>query len=883
MSRRISIRIAVASGLSAWLAWGAAEGLAGEVPAAVRDVLEARCLGCHDGASRKGGLDLSAPEPNFTDAEGFARWAKVYDRVESGEMPPKGRERPTLDESRALLGWLDRSLTDAEDARLAASGRSALRRLTRAEYENTVRDLLDLPGAALSALLPPDGSAHGFDKNAEALSLSHVNLARYIEAADHALDLAIATRPTAPAVRKSRLSLVDRGGFDAYLSMQGDAVLLRDMKPDPEYPPAGKQKHHDQGAHEAMGSFETGSTVGVFRHEEESVSHYFRGHTTFDPGRYRVRASFWAFQWDRGQVLPARRTEAARLSVVQLTGDGRGGQHPSYTLGYYDAPSLEPTEHELVVWLNRNEIMGFDVASLAPVANYNRKGHAMAFTGPGIAVDWVDVEGPIHETWPPRSHKLLFGDLPIVEFVSQGNPGVRKPSRKELRWLGLGSLTKNHPDPVAGTWTVRSENPRLDADRLLAAFLPRAFRRPVAEGVRQRYVERVESRLKAGDCFETAMRSAYLAALCSPDFLHHVEPEGRLDDHALACRLSYFLWNSPPDETLGSLAASGELRRPDVLRAQAERLLADPKSQRFLADFLGQWLKLRSIAANDPDRKLYPEFNPYLQDSMVAETHAYFRELLDRDLDISHLVRSDFAMLNEALADHYGVSGVSGPTIRRVSLPPDCPRGGLLTQASILKITANGTTTSPVPRGAFVIDRLLGRPPEPPPASVPAVEPDVRGATTIRELLARHRNDSSCAGCHAKIDPPGFALESYDVIGGFRTRYRSLENGDPAPRGKIDPFIGIGFRLGPAVDPSGALPDGRAFRDIRELQSRLGDDRAILLKNLARQWLVYATGREPAFRDRKALDAIASRAEKRGGGVRSLLLEVIQDPLFQAR
>ncbi len=249
----------------------------------------------------------------------------------------------------------------------------------------------------------------------------------------------------------------------------------------------------------------------------------------------------------------------------------------------------------------------------------------MAFTGPGIAVDWVDVEGPINETWPPRSHKLLFGDLPIVEFKPERNPGIRKPSRNELPWLGLGSLGKNHPDPVAGTWTVRSENPRLDADRLLAAFLPRAFRRPVADEVRRRYVERVERRLKAGDCFETAMRSAYLAALCSPDFLYHVEPEGRLDDHALACRLSYFLWNSAPDETLESLAASGELRRPGVLRAQAERLLADPKSQRFIRDFLGQWLKLRSIAANDPDRKLYPEFNPYLQDSMVAETHAYFR------------------------------------------------------------------------------------------------------------------------------------------------------------------------------------------------------------------------------------------------------------------
>src|SRR3954464_6378345 len=204
-----------------------------------------------------------------------------------------------------------------------------------------------------------------------------------------------------------------------------------------------------------------------------------------------------------------------------------------------------------------------------------------------------------------------------------------------------------------------------------------------------------------------------------------------------------------PDARLRQLAGDGTLRKPEVLKGEVERMLKDAKSQRFVEDFLGQWLKLRSIAANDPDRKLYPEFNPYLQDSMVAETHAYFRELLAQDLDISHLVRSDFAMLNEALADHYGVSGVSGPTVRRVSLPPDCPRGGLLTQASILKVTANGPTTSPVPRGAFVIDRLLGRPPEPPPASVPAIEPDVRGATTIRELLAGHRNDASCAGCHA--------------------------------------------------------------------------------------------------------------------------------------
>jgi hypothetical protein len=229
------------------------------------------------------------------------------------------------------------------------------------------------------------------------------------------------------------------------------------------------------------------------------------------------------------------------------------------------------------------------------------------------------------------------------------------------------------------------------------------------------------------------------------------------------------------------------------------------------------------------------------------------------------------------------VEGVNGSQIRRVALPPECMRGGFLTQSAILKVTANGTTTSPVPRGAFVMDRLLGRPPEPPPSAVAAVEPDVRGATTIREQLAKHRNDPSCAGCHAKIDPAGFALESFDVIGGLRTRYRSLENGDPAPRGKIDPFIGIKFKLGPPVDPSGELPDSRAFKDIRELQTLLAADRRALLKNLAEKFLVYATGREIAFRDRDAINAIVIAADKQGGGVRTLLHEVVESPLFQTR
>jgi len=337
-----------------------------------------------------------------------------------------------------------------------------------------------------------------------------------------------------------------------------------------------------------------------------------------------------------------------------------------------------------------------------------------------------------------------------------------------------------------------------------------------------------------------------------------------------------------PDVRLSELAASHRLRQPDVLKTEVERLLRAPKSQRFIDDFLDQWLQLRKIAANDPDRKLYPEFSAYLQDSMVAETRAYFRELIDQNLSASYLVKSDFAMLNEKLAVHYGIPNVSGSQIRRVALPADSPRGGFLTQASILKITANGTTTSPVPRGAFVMDRILGLPPDPPPANVAAVEPDVRGTTTIREQLAKHRDNTQCAFCHAKMDPPGFALEAFDVIGGQRDRYRSIGEGDAAPRGQIDPFIHIGFKLGPAVDSSGTLPDGRAFSNITEFQTLIATD-SQLLKNLAERLAIYSTGRKLAFSDRDAIATIVNQTQQQGGGIRTLIHQLVLSELFRLR
>jgi hypothetical protein len=848
---------------------------------------EQHCVKCHDAEVQKGNLDLTAlKSDDLADAEKFARWVKIHDRIQSGEMPPKKEKRPDAGAVNAMVGELAKTLIVAERERLDHANRTSVRRMTRVEYEHTLRDLFHMPGIALQMMLPTDGSALGFDTNADALDVSHVNLSKYIEAADKTLDLAIAVQPEAPPVESVRLSLARNYHPDIML-MGGDAMLFRDKKIDPEFPPAGEYAHINQGAHESIGMFDRMSSVGVFRHEDESFSAYFQKFVVLHPGMYRAKASFWSLWWDKGQILPARGVEAARLSVVQFNENGRGGQHPSYVLGYYDAPSLESKIHELELWMNPKEAFGFNTASLAPVVLYRvgtwgQVNRTMGFTGPCIVSDWLDVEGPFHDVWPPHSHQVLLGERKLTEFKTAEQKSVRAPVRKPLKQEVIGA--DNRPAPIAGIWTVQPEHALAEADKLLASFLPKAFRRPVEASTRQGYLGLVETRLKAGDCFETAMRFAYRTALCSPDFLYHIEPAGQLDDFALASRLSYWLWRSQPDDELTALAAQGGLRDAKTLTAQFERLLKDKRAQRFIDDFLGQWLKLRSIAANDPDKKLYPEFNPYMQDSMVAETRAYFRELIEKNYDAGYLIKSDFAMLNEKLAVLYGIKGVSGPKIRRVKLPDGCERGGFLTQAAVLKVTANGTTTSPVPRGAFVMARLLGQPPDPPPPNVPAVEPDVQGATTIREMLDKHRNNAACAGCHAKIDPPGFALESFDVIGGFRDRYRSLnDKGEPAPRGSIDPKIPISFRLGPKVDATGAMADGRAFQDIRDFKDLVSQDKQRLLHNLARQLLIYTTGRDIAFGDRAALEEIVTRAEQKGGGIRTLMIEIAHSSLFQTR
>ncbi len=428
---------------------------------------------------------------------------------------------------------------------------------------------------------------------------------------------------------------------------------------------------------------------------------------------------------------------------------------------------------------------------------------------------------------------------------------------------------------------VVSLAPIADAQRLLHAFAGRAFRRPVATSEVEPYVELVRERLEAKFTFHEAMCVGYKGILCAPEFLFLQERPGRLDDYALASRLSYFLWSSAPDRPLLALAREGKLHEPQILRQQTDRMIDDGRSGRFVENFTGQWLELRRLTVNEPDEQLYPEYDQLLEDSMVGETHAFFAEMLRSNLGARNIVASDFAMLNGRLAALYGIPDVSGTTIRRVALPPASPRGGLLTQASVLKVTANGTTTSPVIRGAWVMSRLVGKPIPPPPVNTPAVEPDIRGATTIRGQLEKHRSVASCATCHAKMDPPGFALENFDVIGGWRDRYRALEHGDAVDlrfRGRP-----VKYKLGLPVDASGEMPEGGAFRDIREFRALLLAHEDQLGRNLAEKLLIYATGAGIQFADRAAVEAIVAQTKSSRHGLRDLVHAVVQSEPFQRK
>lgn len=816
-----------------------------------RAVFRAHCFDCHNTETREGDFDLTSLSLQLDDPSIRNRWIHVYDRIEKREMPPTPEDLNDV-HRQSLLQLLGDAITRADRKDVNANGRGPLRRLTREEYEQNLRDVLKLPLLDIRDMLPEDREEHGFNKTARVLDMSRVQLTACLNAADAALRAAMVTSSKPPPVTKYRAvatqlfsSTTTFGQRQAmFFAYQNKAVGNDDLE---------KLKNNPE------------LELALFRSAHWPYFGYPRDFVAKRSGVYRVRFSARAVLQTEGfRLTPATAPvpmtfRARKPSGPDVSGDVRA------TGGIMDIQP-EAQVFETTIRLLPHETFEYSLLGLPVPLARNVDGGPPTYRyppfpkggQPGVAFQWLEVEGPIQAgSWPPASHAVLFDDL------------------------GLD---------------VTSANPEQDARRLLRRFVKLAARQPVGEEAIRPYEQLVLTRLQQEIPFREALLAGYKAFLCSSEFLYLREPvcseELQPDQYAIASRLSHFLTNTRPDHALLQLAAKSRLTTRDNIRNETDRLIASPGFERFVTQFTDYWLNLRHIRRDEPDIRLFPEyrFDDYLIESMRRETRRFFIAMIRDNLPSSVLVDADFVYVNDRLAEHYRLPQQKGSDLRRVRLSGESPYGGLLTQAAVLKVTSNGTATSPVIRGAWIMDRLLGQPPPPPPKSVPAVEPDIRGARTIRELLKLHTTDSTCASCHARFDSVGLALENFDIFGRWRDHYRAITDKDePVPATETPSLVVKGidraghdyaYAPGDRIDASGQLADGTPFHDIHQLKKILASEHRQLARNLLQQFTVYSTGTPVRFSDRDDIESILDQCANRGYRIRDLIHGLVQNRIF---
>ena len=781
--------------------------------------IQESCIGCHD-ASTETRLNFTTLGYDLKDEQVFGKWVRVFDRIERGEMPPKDGPQPTEESRSAALSLLEAELRQISRRSHQMVGRVPSRRLSRSEYEHTLHDLLGI-GSNLARHLPPENESGAFDVVAASQEMSSVHVRSLLAAADLALDEAIQLGKK-PLMAKRELDYF----HSPYIQMWVDRPVRR-----------------------GGGTiFKTDQDIVTFRGE----NYVFRSDNSgFRPpvaGKYRITVKAAPHQPRSSITLSLKRQndkqgDSALIAAWDLvdetkfrTVDTTTHLRPDDYI-YVSADELEPAPDGRVI--------------------YNGQ-PASSFGGEGVKIRRVTVEGPLETTWPPERTRQLF---PGIEWKTAGNNA--RPGRAY--------------EPIL------TESPIQHVRAIVAQLAPKAFRRKVSDDEIEALVALAKPSLDAGRDFVESARIPLRAILVSPPLLFQTGEAGKLDNTALASRLSYFLWRSLPDDELARAAAEGRLSNPETLAKQVDRMLDDPKSDRFVQEFLGQWLDLDQIDATTPDAYLYPEYDDVLRRAMLAETHEFFAYLLDENLSVANLIDSDFTFLNRRLAEHYGVGGVEGEGMRKVQLELTSVRGGVLTQASIAKVTANGTVTNPVRRGNFVLTTLLGLPTNPPPPAAGSIEPDTRGATTIREILEKHQAVEACAGCHRRIDPPGFALECFDPVGNFRARYRNSKG--------VTREINVGLRflhndydLGLPVDASGVTEDGVKFDGIRDYKRHLRNQWTEQVARIVLSKLIeFSTGGEIEFSDREEVERILKVTQDDGYPLRSLIHHTVASRMFRNR
>ena len=824
---------------------------------AISNLTKQYCTECHNPSNEAERLDFTSLTLDFDNPVVFNQWEDIFDKVTSMQMPPDQEAMPTTarHDFTKLLG---RILHRSDRQQIEQYGRGTIRRLTRSEFQQNLRDLLHIPHLDIQDYLPEDRESHHTNRITTTLDISRVQLAAYLEASDVALRQAIAsgTQPRTPVKRRFAGVNMFSGG-----STFGGPEAMFYAKNNKRLPLAGPELQELRN----QTPLDTSIELAIFRSATWPYYGYPNGFQATEEGFYRVRFSARAvLQKPNFSLTPATKTipmtfRARKVSGPDVTGDVRA------TGGIMDIPS-KPTIFETTIYLKKTETFEYSLLGLPQPRAINPPDAPLYYDfppmpqdgHPGIAYQWLEIEGPVDsEHWPPDSHQVLFSDLPL------------------------------QPSESGFSIKVVSEDLETDARYLLARFIKQAQRQPLTDAEFRPFLDLVNGELKAGQPLTSALLTGYSAFLSSSHFIYVIDPTslakpaGLSYQSALAQQLSHFLHNSRPPLPLQDLAAKKDLLKSDNLRSQTEKLMNASSFDQFLEPFTYHWLDLKSVWRDEPDIRLYPEYrlNDYLIDSMQREAYETFKLMVQNNLPITTLVDADFVLINDILSDHYNLPVQHGSQLKRVRVPVDSPYGGLLTTGAIMKVTANGTASSPIVRGAWVMDRLLGSPPPPPPANIPAAEPDIRGATSLKEQLSQHASDITCAACHATFDPIGFSLENFDVYGKWRARYRSLDSGEEVTG--VD-RAGHNFRYfeGLAIDSTATLQNGSSLNGVQDLKQHLSQKPRQLARSLATQLILYATGTPIRFSEREAMEDILDQCATRGYLTRDIFHAVIQSRIF---
>jgi hypothetical protein len=819
----------------------------------LRPFLRRHCQECHGPTKQANEIRLDTLGADLSRPDVLETWQGVLDQLNAGTMPPKGTPRPDTKESAAVIATLTVELKAAYAKLGATGGKTVIRRLNRYELRNTLRDLLLLEGAAdfrpdvmvkledrdgngvarwtsddPTREFPADELDDGFDTVGGRLVMSDFLLRKIVSAAEYSLDLA-----TAPEKRPS----VDSLAFASPIrtdSRQGDLhwfAQRSDLGYDGIY-----QRYREPGAG-------TGGLGRVVPTKIASSGLPVRGLyrvTVEVSGHHRTHA------W--GDLIKSRQNEPLLLGLHMI--DSRHGAASD------DNPkSLKLTEWEIPADGQKRSYSqdAFFDAHWLPWLGWENAPYDRGLT-PSKLVEKFFPEAfrPLSKEATERERQQFEPEMAAALFKNgYAGPHLRIYS------LAIDPLDKAWPPPSHTALYGRMGTEPIEG--LIHAFARRAFRREVSLETVARYVNLVKQQQSAGRSRSESLRAGYTAILASPSFYYLPEGDGPLDGYELASRLSYFLWSSMPDEELLALAKADQLKAGSVLPNQVDRLLDDPRSAAFVRRFTSRWLRLYKLGTMPPPGGFY--YHRQMEAEMLKQTDAFFAHLLRENRPIREVLDSDYTFLNERTAQWiYQRDDVWGDGFRKV--PARAPHGGgMLTMPAVMTATANGVDTSPVVRGVWLLEAILGTPPAPPPPDVEPLSPDLRGKKTIRDQLAAHREQASCAACHQKIDPFGFPFENFDELGLWRTQYR----GD-----------GISLR----IDPSAELPDGIPVKDIAELKSALLKQESQIVRHLTEKLLVYGTGRRLEAADRGEVDLVVADVAARGSRLRDLIQRVVRSRLF---